>query len=650
MRLIILFFGFLFLSTQFNSAYAQTPSYEVLSYHDVQDSVDGNLEIETTRISTQHLARHFTWLQEHGYHPITIDDILAAQTGKKALPSKAILLTFDDGYSSFYTHVYPLLKLYNYPAVAALVGSWLDARLEQNVKYGDENISRKQFLTHAQIKEMAQSGLVEFSSHSYDLHKAVLQNPYNGTAPAAITHAYLTQEKRYETDSEYQNRIRQDLKRNSEFIQNITGKAPRVMTWPYGRYNATTLAIAKSIGMPITFSLDNNTDAPNNLSDTSEINRYLIDANPNEQALINLLSKQESLQAQRIVHVDLDYVYDSNETQMWKNLDALIERIKTLAPTAVYLQAFADPDGNGTADALYFTNRHLPVRADIFSRVARQLNTRANVQVYAWLPVLAFELPNVSTKPYLYVRNIKNNANPDSYHRLSPFSVEASQIVNEIYADLGAHAIFQGVIFHDDATLNDDEDDSDAARQAYVQAALPNSVALILQNSTAKKRWIALKTKKLTDFTLTLAQTLRQSQPTLKTARNLYANAMLKPESEAWLAQNYRNFLLSYDYTAVMAMPKMEQIQAPSAWFENLVFIAKKTPYGLQKTIFEIQSTDWQTKKSIPSAIMAEQFALLLESGASHIGYYPDDFIHNQPEIEQIRPYLSAREFPYLPK
>jgi hypothetical protein len=36
------------------------------------------------------------------------------------------------------------------------------------------------------------------------------------------------------------------------------------------------------------------------------------------------------------------------------NLDALIERVKRIAPTHVYLQAFADPDGNNTADALYF--------------------------------------------------------------------------------------------------------------------------------------------------------------------------------------------------------------------------------------------------------------------------------------------------------
>ena len=104
MRLIILFLGFLFLSAQFNNAFAQTPIYEVLSYHDVQDNVDGNLENETTRISTEHLARHFTWLQEHGYHTITVDDILAAQAGKKSLPNKAVLLTFDDGYRSFYNN------------------------------------------------------------------------------------------------------------------------------------------------------------------------------------------------------------------------------------------------------------------------------------------------------------------------------------------------------------------------------------------------------------------------------------------------------------------------------------------------------------------------------------------------------------------
>ncbi|MGM3367015.1 poly-beta-1,6-N-acetyl-D-glucosamine N-deacetylase PgaB, partial [Escherichia coli] len=82
-----------------------------------------------------------------------------------------------------------------------------------------------------------------------------------------------------------------------------------------------------------------------------------------------------------------------------------IERVKRIAPTHVYLQAFADADGNNTADALYFPNRHMPMRADLFSRVAWQLKSRAGVKVYAWLPVLGFELPDPVQRKALAIHN-----------------------------------------------------------------------------------------------------------------------------------------------------------------------------------------------------------------------------------------------------
>ena len=52
----------------------------------------------------------------------SVDDLLAARDGRKALPEKAVLLTFDDGYESFYTRVFPILKAFRFPAVLALVG------------------------------------------------------------------------------------------------------------------------------------------------------------------------------------------------------------------------------------------------------------------------------------------------------------------------------------------------------------------------------------------------------------------------------------------------------------------------------------------------------------------------------------------------
>lgn len=626
-------------------------TYEVLSYHDIKDDVDGNLERETTLLSTKNLAGHLTWLHDHGYHPISVDDILKAQKGIKALPEKPVLLTFDDGYVSFYTHAYPLLKLFNYPAVAALEGSWLDAKPKTMVSYGDAQVPRENFLTPAQIKEMAKSGLIEFASHSYDLHKGILLNPYGNTAPAAITHQYLPESKSYETDATYQARISSDLKRNNAYIQTLTGKAPRIMVWPYGKYNQVTLNIAAQLGMPITFSLDSNTDSPNNVNDLTKVNRSLIDANVSEQGLVSALKNKVYNDKQRVVHIDLDALYDSNEVQMWKNLDALIERIKSLAPTTVYLQAFADPDGDGTADALYFANRHLPVRADIFSRVARQLHTRAGVNVYAWMPVLSYDLQDKKLQQKLSVINLKNHPKLGDYRRLSPFSPEARTMIKELYEDLATHAVFEGLIFHDDATLSDDEDCSSDARKIYYKEwKLPSSVLLINADPKLKARWTTLKSRWLTDFTLELASTVRQYQPELKTARNLYANTMLNPKSEQWLAQNYEDFLNHYDYVAVMAMPKMEKISNADQWLVALVNAAKQKSNGVKKTIFEVQAFDWATKQNISDAMLSDQFSLLLKNDALHIGYYPDNFIRNQPSLEQIRPYMSARSFPYLPK
>lgn len=625
--------------------------FDVLSYHDIQDNVDGSLEKETTLLSTQHLAGHLNWLQAHGYHPVSVNDILAAQQGVKPLPSKPVLLTFDDGYQSFYTHAYPLLKLFNYPAVVALVGSWLEVAPSDMVNYGDVQVPRSRFLSTAQIKEMAQSGLIEYSSHSYDLHHGVLLNPYGSTAPAATTRVYDLQNKRYETQAAYVARITDDLKRNSDYLERITGTRPRIMTWPYGRYNQTTLDIAKQLGMPITFSLDHDAVQPNTIQTLSSINRTLIDANPSEQVLVSILSNQLAYDQQRVVHVDLDYVYDQDAVQMAKNLDALIERIKSLAPTTVYLQAFADPDGDGTADALYFQNRHLPVRADIFSRVARQLNTRAGVNVYAWMPVLAYDLPDKALQTKLSVTGLNTRSSAGTYRRLSPFSPQARTLIKDIYQDLAAYAQFQGIIFHDDATLSDEEDNSQFSLDVYQQQwQLPHSLAQINADPAQKSRWTSLKSRWVTDFTIELATIVKQYQPGLKTARNLYANAMLNPQSEAWLAQNYADFLNHYDYTVVMAMPRMEKVAHANSWLTSLVTQAKRTPQGISKTIFELQSFDWISKQPIQDATLTEQFSLLLRNDARHIGYYTDDFLHNQPHLEHIRPYMSVREFPYLPK
>jgi len=635
------------------SAYAanidlSSQAFEVLSYHDVKDSVDGDLEQEDTTISTKNMSRHFAWLQAHGYHPISVNDLLDAKSGKKPLPEKAILLTFDDGYESFYSRVYPLLKLYKFPAVAALVGSWLQVENGKTVLYGDEQVPREHFLTAQQIKEMADSGLVEFASHSYDLHHGVIANPQGNKMPAAVTLQYNAETNHYETQDDYLNRIKQDLIKNNQYIQKISGKSPRVMVWPYGAYNEAATKLAGETGMPITLTL--NDEVQDSTNNTVQMGRFLIGANPTEIRLSEIDKHELPIDKQRVMHIDLDYVYDKNTEQMNRNIDTLIDRVKSLAPTTVYLQAFSDLNGDGVAEALYFPNRHVEMRADIFSRVSWQLMTRADVKVYAWMPVLAFELKDKKLQTSLQVVSAKPLADKKSYKRLSPYSVQARQIIKEIYSDLGAYTKFSGILFHDDATLSEDEDDSEYARVAYQKDfKLAGNIAEINKNPAESKKLVALKSKQLTGFTMELAKILSQYQPEIKTARNIYASAVLNPDSERWLSQNYENFLATYDYTAVMAMPYMEDANNANAWLKALVAKVSESRTGLQKTVFELQAKDWNTNKNLSSEILKQQFQVLSNAGARHVGYYPDDFLNNHPDMDTIRPYISSRNFPYLP-
>lgn len=121
-------------------------------------------------------------------------------------------------------------------------------------------------------------------------------------------------------------------------------------------------------------------------------------------------------------------------------------------------------------------------------------------------------------------------------------------------------------MFHDDAFLTDFEDASPDALAAYRAAGLPDSIEKIRNDPQAFERWTRLKSKMLIDFTQQLTRSVRNIRgPQVQTARNIYAMPVLEPESEAWFAQNLNDFLNTYDWTAPMAMPLMENIPANDA-------------------------------------------------------------------------------------
>ena len=226
--------------------------------------------------------------------------------------------------------------------------------------------------------------------------------------------------------------------------------------------------------------------------------------------------------------------------------------------------------------------------------------------------------------------------------------------MREIYHDFGKHAWgTRGVLFHDDATLDDFEDTSPPAMQAYSKAGLPGDFEELRRSDAITgpnaRAWSRFKTKTLTDLTLELAGVLRQYIPDLETSRNIYAPVALDPAAQTWFAQDLDNMLASYDYTAVMAMPYMEKAAAPEQWLKTLAETVLKRPHAATKILFELQSKDWLTNLPVPTAKLAEHVMILRRAGIRHIGYYPDNFVENQPDIKLLKPTFSVTSFPVKP-
>jgi biofilm PGA synthesis lipoprotein PgaB len=259
----------------------------------------------------------------------------------------------------------------------------------------------------------------------------------------------------------------------------------------------------------------------------------------------------------------------------------------------------------------------------------------------------AFELPASDPAHDHWVTASPTGRSGD-VHRLSPFDPLVRQAVADIYHDLSTYAAFQGLLFSDDATLNDFEDASPSALATYREWGLPADVEAIRADQGLRRQWSEKKVRYLTQFSLELAQMVRADHDNLLTARNIFAKAATDAAAVEWFGQSLPDALASYDRVALMAMPYLEdQRQDPQQWLQRLVGVVSALPQGLAKTVFELQSVDWaQRNAPIDAATLAAQLETVRRAGAHHFGYYPDDFLNGRPALEALRPELSLKAFP----
>jgi peptidoglycan/xylan/chitin deacetylase (PgdA/CDA1 family) len=126
-----------------------------LLYHHVGPPIAGSHHPELT-VAPEQFRRQVRWLARRGYAGIRASDWLAMRRGARALPSKPVLLTFDDAYADLLEHAFPVLEHHGFSAVVfvitRLVGGktpWDGGRL----------------MSADQIRHWAAKG-IEFGGHS----------------------------------------------------------------------------------------------------------------------------------------------------------------------------------------------------------------------------------------------------------------------------------------------------------------------------------------------------------------------------------------------------------------------------------------------------------------------------------------------------
>lgn len=209
----------------------------VLMYHHIEDKSE-----QPHILPVQHFKRQLELLQINGFHVISMDDYINFMTKGAAIPDNAILLTFDDGYESFYTHAFPVLKKYNYPATNFVIVSSIDNR------HGRAK------LTWEQMREMKQAGM-SFYSHTYNSHKYGTINAYGNKKPVLTHCLYMRDKGRRETGGEYIRRITADLAAAETRLRQELGNRQGILAFPYGAFNKDVHAAMKSLNIKLSFTI-----------------------------------------------------------------------------------------------------------------------------------------------------------------------------------------------------------------------------------------------------------------------------------------------------------------------------------------------------------------------------------------------------------
>lgn len=192
-------------------AYASSPARSsvrvpILMYHRVAPASTGtNAVSRDLTVEPEVFTGQMAWLAENGFHPITQRALFESLERGAALPTKPVVLTFDDGYVDALTTVLPILKSHHFPATFYVITG---------------RNSQPAFLSWDQMKRLDAAGM-DVGSHT-------------------VGHVELT--------GQSAEGKRVQLERSKRDLEKHLGHPVYWFCYPAGRFDAASVAATKAAG------------------------------------------------------------------------------------------------------------------------------------------------------------------------------------------------------------------------------------------------------------------------------------------------------------------------------------------------------------------------------------------------------------------
>ncbi|MBI4387111.1 MAG: polysaccharide deacetylase family protein [Elusimicrobia bacterium] len=197
-----------------------------LMYHKIGTPPRGS-RLKNLWVCTREFRWQMEYLLRYGYTPLLFSELRDVQAGRRRLPEKPVLVTFDDGYANNYEAVFPILKELGVKANIFLVYECME---RHNEWHDPATEPWMRMLTWAQVLDMQNSGWVEFGSHT-------------------MKHRNLTALSQQE--------VRWEVSESKKRIEEKLGRPAIAFAYPYGAgaYASAVRAAAREAGYAFDFGI-----------------------------------------------------------------------------------------------------------------------------------------------------------------------------------------------------------------------------------------------------------------------------------------------------------------------------------------------------------------------------------------------------------